>query len=169
MGFFDLNWKGKSKATSSSTTNTSTSIFSRFQQTPPPHSNEAEASSSMSTSSAKCSKQETSKAGKASPKSCQVKETSGQCKHKTHCHLNTYGCCACVDRRPLNSVYVTYKDGRGLVADGTRWCDYCPGCKGLFYFLWASDIPCFSLVFWSKSSRLNILLLKRAAVINESC
>lgn len=146
MGLLDLHWKGKPKATPSSTTNSITSIFSRPQPTPPsapkwvrtPHWNEAEASGSS------CSFNTPYRHSEHTKRSREIKagqEPNGEekavpgsliCEHKINCGLNIAGCCACLDRRPLKRDYFIYKDGRGLVAEGTRWGNYCPGCKGLF-------------------------------------
>jgi hypothetical protein len=56
------------------------------------------------------------------------------CVHKlpTACRMtSTPQCCSCADRRPHQSAYPTYVDGRGTVLTGTRWLNYCPSCKGM--------------------------------------
>jgi hypothetical protein len=64
---------------------------------------------------------------------------SGQCTHKvlTHCSLSSITeCCACADKRPLNSVYMVYIDGVGNVPEGQRWSTYCWQCRSkcLFHY-----------------------------------
>jgi hypothetical protein len=49
------------------------------------------------------------------------------CGHQ--CYLGvTMKCCACEDKRSLNSKYESYVDGIGFVANKRRWDDYCPCC-----------------------------------------
>ncbi len=146
MGLLDLHWKGKSKANPSSTNNGITSIFSRPQPPPPsaprwvrtPHWNEAESSASNSTfstpyrESAHAIRSRKVKASQEHHGDEKVVPGSLICEHKISCDLSTSGCCACLDRRPMKRDYFIYKDGRGLVAEGTRWGNYCPGCKGSF-------------------------------------
>ncbi|KAK9777922.1 putative Zinc-binding domain-containing protein [Seiridium cardinale] len=57
-----------------------------------------------------------------------------QCEHwlERGCSItNTGKCCACSDLRPgtRSQLYPAYIDGKGLVANVTRWAYYCPGCK----------------------------------------
>lgn len=142
MGFFDLNWKGKAKATPSSTTNHNTaSLFSQSQPPPPPtprwvqtpHWNQAEASSSSSSSrNLEPEPSEHSEKVRDMPKSHWKQKAGARrntCEHKINCRLSNPRCCACLDRRPLTRAYFIYKDGRGLVPEGTRWENYCPGCE----------------------------------------
>ncbi|KAH9208717.1 hypothetical protein DL95DRAFT_414566 [Leptodontidium sp. 2 PMI_412] len=142
MGFFDLNWKGKAKATPSSTTNHNTaSLFSQSQPPPPPtprwvqtpHWNQGEASSSSSSSrNLEPEPSEHSEKVRDMPKSHRKQKAGARrntCEHKINCRLSNPRCCACLDRRPLTGAYFIYKDGRGLVPEGTRWENYCPGCE----------------------------------------
>jgi hypothetical protein len=167
MGFFDLNWKGKAKATSSSTNNqTSTSPFSQSQSPPPatsrwvqtPHWNQAGASSSSSSSrNVEPEPSEHSEKARDMPKSHRKQKAGAKrntCEHKMNCRLSNARCCACLDRRPLTGAYFIYKDGRGLVPEGTRWENYCPGCKCMsgpffaaFIALLSCSIPYASLNF----------------------
>ncbi|PVH84143.1 hypothetical protein DL98DRAFT_651844 [Cadophora sp. DSE1049] len=154
MGLLDLHWKGKSKATPSTTSNSITSIFLRQQQPPPsaprwvrtPHWNEAEASTSTSSSSSPYQEPEKSenpekRTGRKSYREEKFVPGSLRCEHKVSCGLNTPECCACLDRRPLKRDYFIYKDGRGLVAEGTRWGNYCPGCKAYWTRRQGKGIP----------------------------
>ncbi|KAL2069696.1 hypothetical protein VTL71DRAFT_14375 [Oculimacula yallundae] len=141
---FGLNWKGKSKSSSSSTSGHHIpSLFSRSQGLTPstatprwvrtPHWNQNEASSSNT--STKNADQEywdgienPDESGRLYPQEIREKRC-WQCEHKANCDLTNRACCACLDRRPMNLNYFIYKDGRGMVAEGTRWGTYCPKCK----------------------------------------
>ncbi|KAH7346573.1 hypothetical protein BKA65DRAFT_595058 [Rhexocercosporidium sp. MPI-PUGE-AT-0058] len=147
MGIFNLNWKGKSKAVSSSFTDNRNTISHVPQPQPPPpvtprwvetpHWNQVQASSSSSASSnsdpkhSECSKK-TRESQKPYRKEKVVTETI-KCEHKINCRLNIAGCCACLDRRPLTRAYNVYKDGRGLVPEGTRWGIIVLGAKASYW------------------------------------
>ncbi|KAH7397837.1 hypothetical protein BKA64DRAFT_50592 [Cadophora sp. MPI-SDFR-AT-0126] len=150
MGLFDFHWKGKSKASLSTTNDSINSNFSQQQQSPrwvrTPLWNEAEASASTSSSSSPYQEPEKSETqekrkGWKSGRGEKFVPMVVRCEHKVSCGLSTPECCACLDRRPLNRDYFIYKDGRGLVAEGTRWGDYCPGCKAYWARRQGRGIP----------------------------
>ena len=45
------------------------------------------------------------------------------------CDLTQPRCCSCIDTRPIRERYYKYVDGRGMVLEGKRWSNYCPGCQ----------------------------------------
>ena len=45
------------------------------------------------------------------------------------CDLTQPRCCSCIDTRPIRARYYKYVDGRGMVLEGKRWSNYCPGCQ----------------------------------------
>lgn len=69
-----------------------------------------------------------------SPQKAVRSELPKQCLHKTSsCNsLQSLGrCCACADKRPMNSQYLRYVDGVGDTHTGSRWMHYCPECQGI--------------------------------------
>ncbi|KAK0103471.1 hypothetical protein ONS95_005492 [Cadophora gregata] len=154
MGLLDLHWKGKSKAAPSSTTNSITSIFTRTQQPTPtalervqttylsiPQASTSGSSSRSRYPQPEYSEPETIKTHWKSHRDEKLMYRSMRCEHQISCGLNTSECCACLDRRPLKRDYFIYKDGRGLVAEGPRWVDYCPGCKAYWAKRQGKGIP----------------------------
>lgn len=60
-------------------------------------------------------------------------KAKGLCVHKIEsgCRLESLlCCCACADKRDINSAYPMYYDGGLTLMNGRRYEHYCPACKG---------------------------------------
>lgn len=55
-----------------------------------------------------------------------------ECGHNGCSLINTEGCCACLDKRPVTKSYELYVDGQGITTDtdyNARYRHYCPSCR----------------------------------------
>jgi hypothetical protein len=65
-------------------------------------------------------------------KEIESSNSSKECGHNNCSLINTEGCCACLDKRPVAKSYELYVDGQGFTADSdfnARYRHYCPSCR----------------------------------------
>jgi hypothetical protein len=65
-------------------------------------------------------------------KDIESSKSGKDCGHNGCSLINTEGCCACLDKRPVTKSYELYVDGQGITTDSNfnaRYRHYCPSCR----------------------------------------